>query len=449
MKILFIYPSNDPSYPLQLGALSAFIKQKKHQSKLLPLKIVSILEKENFSEIKNAVKEFHPDYIGFSCYETAFPWIKKISSYIKKYWPKIKIIAGGYYATLAPEEVITFKAIDIVCRGEGELPLLELFNKPGRTDIQNLWIKKGNHIYKNQIRPLIENLDELPFPDRDMLDYQAQLDLEKKGERTIKVMATRGCPYFCTYCSNKYFRELVPNKNMYLRFRTSKNVIDEIKLLKSKYKFEYVGFHDDNLTLNVKWLKSFAKLYQKHIGLPFYCATRVEYCTNEILSILKKAGCYLLLIGVESGDEKYRSNMMKRFMTNKATVEAFRRARRMGLLTWSFTMVGLPKENRRMLAKTIWLNWQCKADFVMSSIFYPLKGTELGNLCYESGWVNQEKKESITSYAWDTILDHPILSTPEIRLAKYINSLTAVRSSLFWELASGRLKNYFLGRGRL
>ncbi len=449
MKILFIYPSNDPSYPLQLGALSSFIKQKKHQSKLLPLKIASTLEKEHYSEIKKTIKEFQPDYIGFSCYETAFPWIKKISSHLKKYWPKIKIIAGGYYATLAPDEVISFKPIDIVCRSEGELPLLELFNNPKRTDIKNLWIKKGNRIVRNSIRPLIEKLDELPFPDREMLDYQAQLDLDKKGERTIKVMASRGCPYFCTYCSNKYFRALVPNKNMYLRLRSPENVIKEIKELKSKYDFELVGFHDDNLTLDINWLRKFAQLYRKQINLPFYCATRVEYCKNKILDILKRAGCYMLLIGVESGDEKYRSGMMKRFMTNKATVRAFHRARRKGLLTWSFTMVGLPKENRRMLLKTLWLNWKCKADFVMSSIFYPLKGTELGNLCYENGWVNQEKKEDITSYAWDTVLNHPILSTPEIRLAKYLNSLTAIRSPLFWELATGRLKNYLLGKGRL
>lgn len=449
MKILFIYPSNDPSYPLQLGALSSFIKQNKHQSKLLPLKISDTLEREHYSEIKKVIKEFIPDYVGFSCYETAFPWIKKISSFVKKYFPKTKIIAGGYYATLAPEEVISFKPIDIVCRGEGEWPLLELFNAPKRTNIDNLWIKKGSRIIKNPIRPLIEKLDKLPFPDREMLDYQAQLDLEKKGERTIKVMASRGCPYFCTYCSNKYFRALVPNKNMYLRLRSPEDVIEEIKLLKSKYNFELVGFHDDNLTLDIKWLKKFAQLYKKHVNLPYYCATRVEYCKNEILRILKKSGCYLLLIGVESGDETYRSNMMKRFMSNKGTIDAFHRARRHKLLTWSFTMVGLPKENRRMLLKTIWLNWLCQPDFVMSSIFYPLKGTELGNMCYENGWVNQEKKENITSYAWDTILDHPILSTPEIRLAKYVNSLTAVRSPLFWGLATGRIKNYLLGKGRL
>ena len=449
MKILFIYPSNDPSYPLQLGALSAFLKKKKHQSRLLPLKINSVLEKEHFISLRKEIKNFEPDYVGFSLYETAFPWIKKLSTYIKKHFPKIKIIAGGYHATLVPEEVLSFPAIDIVCRGEGELPLSELFRNPNNTKIKNLWFKKGKKIIKNEVRPLMEDLDKLPFPDREMLDYQSHLNLEKAGERTVKVMASRGCPYFCTYCSNKYFREIYSNKSKYLRLRSPENVVEEIKLLTSKYKFELVGFHDDNLTLNKVWLKKFATLYKKEVNLPFYAATRVEYCTDEILETLKKAGCTLLLIGVESGDEKYRSSMMKRFMTNQAIIDAFHRAGKHGLLTWSFTMVGLPKETRLMLLKTLWLNWRSKPDFVMSSIFYPLKGTELGNLCYENNWVNQKKKDTITSYAWDSILDHPTLSNTEIRAAKYLNSFTAVRSSLFWKLATLRLKNYLLGKGRI
>lgn len=449
MKILFVYPSNDPSYPLQLGALSAFIKREGHESRLLPLIISTKLERAHFIELRKEINDFQPDFVGFSCYETAFSWIKKLSANIKKTNPEIKIITGGYHATLAPEEVISFPTIDIICRGEGEMALAELMNDPKNTHIQNLWFKKGKRIIKNSVRPLMEDLDKLPFPDRNMLDYQEHLDLDKKGERNIKVMASRGCPYFCTYCSNKYLRSIYSNQNKYLRFRSPKNVIREIKLLKSKYDFETVGFHDDNLTLDKKWLKEFAILYKKEINLPFYAATRAEYCTEEILKILKKAGCYLLLIGVESGDEKYRSSMMKRFMTNKATIDAFHRARKIGLQTWSFTMVGLPQENRRMLLRTLWLNWKARPDFVMASIFYPLKGTELGDLCYQNNWVNQKKKNEITSYAWDSILDHPILSAKEIRIAKYLNSFMAIRSPLFWKIASSRLNNFVLGKGRI
>jgi len=455
VKILFIYPSIDPSYPLQLGALSAYVKQRGHQTMLyqfdsqgstkVPPRVYEDLEEE--------IGSFQPHFVGFSCYEMSFPLIKKISRFIKKKWPEIEIIVGGYYATLVPDDVISFEATDIVCIGEGERPLAVLLDSREKgdrtTQIGNLWFKKNHQIIKNPIGPLIEDLDELPFPDRGLLDYQAHLNLEKRGQRNVKVMAGRGCPYVCTYCCNKYFRALYPNQHQYLRYRSPPNVVSEIKNLVEKYQFERVGFHDDNFTLNLGWLKSFTKLYRKEIGLPFYCAARVESCTDKVLDLLKEAGCYMLLIGVESGDEDYRRKVMRRFMSNRMIFDVFRRARERGILTWSFTMVGLPFENWRMIFKTLWLNWRCRPDFVMASIFYPLKGTELGDICYKKGWVNLEKREKISSYAWETILNHPILSERGIRLAKYLNSLTASRSRFFWRILLERSGGLLTRRQRI
>lgn len=411
------------------------------------------IPREVYSDLEKEIKSFSPDFVAFSCYEMSFPIIKKISRFIKKHWPGLEIIVGGYYPTLVPEDVISFPAIDIICLGEGERPLIALLNarEKGKrvTRIDNLWFKNGRQVIRNPVGPLIENLGELPFPDREMLDYQAQLDREEIGQRNIKVMATRGCPYFCTYCSNKYFRSIYPNKNKYLRFRSPKNVITELKELKKRYRFDKVGFHDDNLTLNPQWLKDFAKLYKEEINVPFYCAARVESCSDTILDLLKETGCYLLLIGVESGDEKYRRRMMKREMSDKMVVDAFRRARKKGLGTWSFTMVGLPFENRRMILKTLWLNWRCRPDFVMASIFYPLKGTELGDVCYQRNWVDLERRENVASYAWESILNHPTLSQTEIRLAKYLNSLMAVRSGFFWKAVLSRLRSLLVYHSRI
>lgn len=441
MKILFIYPSLDQSYPLQLGALSAFIKSKGHQSQLLNLILPNGLTNSHLRQVENSIRKFKPQFVGFSGYEMAFTWIEKISSHIKKKHPHIKIIVGGYYPTLAPLDAISSPSIDIICRSEGEQPLLELLQNPRRTDIQNLWFKKNKKIIKNTIRPLMENLDLLPFPDRDMLNYQSQLNYDQKGDRTIKVMASRGCPYNCTYCSNKYLRSVVPNQSKYLRLRTPQNVIDEIKLLQSKYMFEKVGFHDDNLTLNEKWLEEFIKLYRQHVKLPFYCATRVERCNLKMLKLLKRGGCELLLLGIESGNEQYRTKIMNRYMSNAQTVTAFQNARKIGLKTWSFTMVGLPNETISNLFDTVKLNWQCKPDFVMASIFYPLKGTEMGDYCYQNGWVNYRKKEKISTYAWDTILNHPNLSPNLIKFAKWINISTSIRSPLFWKLFFQRFRD--------
>ena len=448
MKVLFIYPENYYSYPLQIGILSSYIKNKGHQSKLLSLLIKKEINNKNYEAIEKIIIEFKPDYVAFSVYEMAFPYVKKISTFIKKNWPEILIILGGYYPTLAPEEVISFPYVDIICLGEGEEALAELLSdKKINYGIKNLWFKTEKGIIRNPIRRLIEDLDNIPFPDREMLDYQEHLNFEKRGERNIKVMATRGCPYDCTYCSNNYIRSIYPNRSKYLRFRSPKNVIEELKYLKSNFVFEKVGFHDDNLTLNINWLRKFMELYLREINIPFYCAARVESCKDEVLDILVNAGCYLLLIGVETGDEEYRSNLMKRNMTNKLIIEVFKRAKQKGLRTWSFTMVGLPFETRKMLFRTIWLNLKCNPDFVMASIFYPLKGTELGDVCYKNNWVNLEKKEKVSSYAWESIINHNNLKQYEIKLAKYVNSLTAFRSLFFWKIFLERFKNVLLNKG--
>ena len=455
MKVIFIYPSIDHSYPLQIGALSAFVKKKGHQIKLIIFKTrgSNDISSGAYKEISEKIKIFHPDFVAFSCYEMSFPIIKKIGAYIKNKWPCINILVGGYYPTLAPSDVISFHAIDIICLGEGEKALAKLLSSWSSAEknykIKNLWFKKDGKIIKNPVATLLEDLSELPFPDRKMMDYQSLLDLEPIGERTVNVMATRGCPFQCSYCSNKYFRSIYPNKHKYFRFRSPENVIAEIKSLKRKYKFEKIGFHDDNLALDISWLKTFTKLYKNEINMPFYCATRVESCTDEILDELKKAACYLLLIGVESGDEKYRKKIMKRYMTNHQIITAFRRARGKGLLTWSFTMVALPFENRAMIFKTLWLNWQCHPDFVMASIFYPLKGTELGDICYKNGWVNLKIKERVSSYAWESILNHPVLSKTEIKIAKYLNSLVAIKSMFFWKILRRRLINFVIYKQRI
>lgn len=442
MKVLFIYPSNDISYPLQIGSLSAYVKKFNHQTKLLNLLVKRTLSREHFNEIESVVENFEPDFIAFSCYETAFPWVKEITSFVKKKWPKVITIIGGYFPTLCPEEVISASSVDIICRGEGEMALEELLKSKGRNfRIKNLWFKKDGRITRNSIRPLVENLDELPYPDKEMFDYQKHLDqAEKKGERMVKVMASRGCPYECTYCCNKYFRQLYSNKERYLRVRSPKNVVSELKELKRRYRFEKVGFHDDNLTLSINWLKEFCRLYRKEVNLPFYCATRVESCSPEVLDLLQKSGCYLLLIGVESGNEEYRRGIMKRFMSNEQIIDVFRRARQKGILTWSFTMVGLPQESRTMLLQTLLLNWHCRPDFVMASVYYPFKGTELGNFCYKNNLVDFKKKEKVFSYAWESVLKQEELSAFEIRLAKYLNCFIAARSSLFWRLLVNRLK---------
>lgn len=467
MRILFVYPDNNPSYPLQIGAISAYLKERGHETKLLmPLmKSGALVESRHLDEIFGEIQAFSPDYVGFTGYETALPWIRQIARYVKNHFPQVQTVLGGYFPTMQPNEAIRMPEIDIICLNEGERPMAELLDSEGlRRDIPGLWFKDehGTPI-PNPIGPVLEDLDELPWPDRDMLDYQAHLNYEPVGERCIKVMAGRGCIYQCTYCGNWYIRANLDRKSKkkYFRLRSPEDVVAELKHLKSRYEFEKVGFHDDIFWSDKQWLRDFVPLYKQDVGTPYYCATRVELCDDETLALLRDSGCYLLLMGVESGDERFRGRILKRGMTNDSTVSVFRRARERGILTWSFTMVGMPYETFGMMLRTIWFNWICRPDFVQCSIFYPLRGTDMGEMCYKENWVDLEKRDRVTSYAWDTILKHPsvarwlwnfihgqenpLLPRFVIRAAKYANIFTAARNRLFWRLLANRIMGRWKG----
>lgn len=430
---MFINIGPDSTYPTGIGSLSAFLKRNSHCTILVDIVANKpLINKSQYKYIKKKINDFNPRLIGFTVFETGFYWVKQICDFIKKINPSIITIAGGYYPTLSPENVINYDSVDIICRGEGEYALLELVNRLESNNeiknIDNLWIKQKGIIHRNKIGPLIENLDDLPFWDRKMYDYQNHLNLSRKGSRNVKVMAARGCPYHCTYCSNRYFKELYPNKDKYVRMRTVDHVIEELIYLRNNFDFDYVGFHDDDLTLFSDWLKEFSEKYKKEINIPFYCAARAETCSEENLDYLKMAGCFMVLIGIECGDEKFRKKMMNRKMSNKLILDVCKRIKKRKMLLWTFNMVGMPGENRRQVLKTILLNWRIGPDFAMTSIFYPFKGTEMGDLCYQEGLVNLKKKERIGSYANDTILDHPNISDLEMKIFKYLTIFSALRT---------------------
>lgn len=446
MNILFIHPENQESYPIQIGALAAFLKRHGYNVDYLPLQVSVTVEDSHRALVSATVDEKRPGLIAFSCYETSFSWIKAIAHHVKK-TANIPTVIGGYYPTLAPEEVISDRCFDYVCIGEGEFPLLELCQgleeKRDLLRVKNIWTVDRGVVVRNEIRPLIENLDELPFPDRDIIDTQAQLNRGEIGDRNIKVIASRGCPYNCTYCSNSFFRKLYPNGERYVRMRSVEHLIQELELLKKRFVFDSIGFHDDNLTLYPSWLEKFSRMYKERIDLPFYCASRVERCSDDVLAKLKYAGCSMILFGVESGDEQYRKQHMKRFMTNEQIKKAFRATRRFGIKTWAFNMIGMPFEKRQNVWRTIALNCSIRPSFAMTTIYYPFKGTDMGNICYKNGWVNMQKKERVGTYAFDSILNHPHMPNREIVLYKYLCILTAVGSPIFFRALISRVLGLF------
>ncbi len=415
MHVLFIYPDiciASGRFHEGIGYLSSVLKTEGHKTSLLHIE--KELTKE---ELCARVDALHPDLIGFSATTNQYPYVQLYSRWIKE-THDIPLVCGGIHPTLCPEEVISDNSIDILCMGEGEYPLLELANKLEKGedvfDIRNLWVKQGK-VYRNPLRPLIENLDELPFPDRELFDYGSMLkefSHRSEGLNVAEVMTGRGCPFNCTYCCNHALRKFYQGLGNYTRRRSVDNVLAEIEQLIERYKVNWLIFDDDTFTLQPKWIEEFCEKYRQRFSVPFQCNAFPTTLNGEIIQKLKQAGCERIAIGIESGNEWLRKEVLKRPISNEQIVKAFRSVAEAGIKTYSFNMVGFPHETPEMIEDTIKLNLLLDPDHIQTSIFYPYPGTQLYELCKENDWLGQDRKSSY--FAEGTILNLPTLTQEQI-----------------------------------
>jgi radical SAM superfamily enzyme YgiQ (UPF0313 family) len=277
--------------------------------------------------------------------------------------------------------------------------------------IKNLWVRDGERIIKNEMRPLIEDLDELPFPDKSCLDFQKAID---GYNGTIRYIFSRGCVFSCAYCSNKALSDVYGGK--YFRIRSPQKAISEIEKDMHTYTFTQIMFDDDTIHIDKKWFLEFFDLYRKQVRIPFKCNIRPDIIDEEIVDALKDAGVARVNIGVEHGNEEFRKNYLNRDMTNLQIIQTFALFRQHNIDCFAHLMVGLPYENKRIFLDTVRL---CRKLAISQgnpiNVFHPYPATPLGDLCEKKGWVIPhrhyiERENSITSY--------PTFKKEEIELCK-------------------------------
>ncbi len=413
MKVLFIYTDifTNQYFHFQygIGSNSSVLKQGDHSISLLYLS-----QEISREELTRRVKGLRPDLIGFSTGTHQWRFAREFSRWLKESF-NIPIICGGIHPTLAPEEAISEPGIDMICRGEGEYALLELADKMEAGEdisrIQNLWIKSPEgEIIRNPLRPPILDLDSLPFPDRDIYDYEHLL---KENAYEHMVMASRGCPYQCSYCCSPAVNQLYSGKGSPVRMRSPQNVIKELTMLQNRFRVDSLFFTDEIFTLNHHWLSEFCQLYQSKFTIPFKAYARVETVNKEVFKLLKEAGCFMVLIGVESGNEEIRRKIMNRKMKNEDIIRVFQMADEIGLKTWSDNLLGVPGETRETIQETIDLTLKISPDHIQNSIFFPYPGTELYKHCEREGYLTGEE---LTSYFEDSsVINLPTITREEIQ----------------------------------
>ncbi|MFH0788220.1 MAG: radical SAM protein [Pseudomonadota bacterium] len=383
-----------------LMSISAYLKQNGYSD----IHFGYYPEKDYLEKWKEDLDHIKPQLIGIYATAPQFQFIQKMVQAVSD--PAPFIILGGPHPTIFPQCLEQTSRLNAICIGEGEYPMLELAQalEQGKdyTQIKNLWVKENGRLIENPTRPFIQDLDSLPFVDRELNDHQKVID--NWGLSQIRIMAGRGCPFNCTFCSNHRIRKL--QEGGYVRFRSADHIIEEIKRLQKRYRFNEILFDDDICWIDRDLVHEFADRYKKEIGLPFMFSGRVEILDRDKLTKLKEAGGTRVGFGVEHGDQKFRNTVLRRNMTNKQILEVSRIAKDVGLQVKTLNMVGLPGETLELHQATIKINQQIQPDVVGVSIFYPMPGTDLYDLCLEKGYI---KEESASLGDGDTIFKKSLL----------------------------------------
>lgn len=416
MKILIVWPDikSNARYEVNMGIslISAILKNAGHETLLFKPDVFS--KKEFLSKIY----QYNPDLVGFSLTTHQYQYAIRYAKFLKQV-RKIPTIFGGFHPTLAPNNVISNPHVDMICRGEGEFTMLELVNalKKGKdySKIPNLWIKKKNgQIIKNPLRKLVEDLDSLPFADREFINQE---EILKNNGFRLDISIGRGCPYNCPYCCNSALRKIYKDKGKFIRLRSVDNVLLELDKILKKYKVKEIHFQDDMFLLNKKWLEEFTDKYSKDYHIPFHISARIEHIDGNAAFLLKKAGCISVTIGVESGNEWLRKTVLNKKISNQDILKARSLLKKAGIKMCSLNMVGVPKETPQMVQETIDFNKKLDPDWLACSIFSPYPGTELYKLCEENGLLKKDFTNFSSSYLDEksaSILELPTISKKEI-----------------------------------
>ncbi len=269
---------------------------------------------------------------------------------------------------------------DILVIGEGEQTMLEIIrtvqqgNRSEYAHIDGLAYRSDGEIIKTKERSRIRPVDDLPFPAREKIDMQPYLETWKThhGKSAMTVSTQRGCPYTCKWCSTAVYGQSY-------RRRSPEIVASELKYLKDNYQPDSIWFVDDVFTVSHKWLEGFVEeVISQDAVIPFECISRADRMNEDVVDLLKQAGCFRVWIGAESGSQRVIDLMDRRVDVNHVS-DMIKLTRAKGMEAGTFIMLGYPGETEEDIIKTVNYLKDCKPDQFTITVAYPIKGTSMYN----------------------------------------------------------------------
>lgn len=339
--------------------IAAVARNLGHECALYDL--TTIPEGEEIAAFESQVASFGPDLLAVSVRSSEWSFVERLFQSVNV-GDALRVV-GGPHATVTPDECINI--FDIVVRGEGEATFGEILQRTAAqddfSDIDGCWVTQGSRIVKNEMRDLISNLDQLPLPYWRLFADIHYHDPYIKAYATRATVigsfeTSRGCPYACSYCTNSYSRKLYKGKGKWRREKFPERIVEEIQAFRDEMGgLDFVLFVDEIVLTDIDRLKKFSVLYCTEISVPFCFMERPENMT----------------------DEKVRKTTLNRHHSQETIISAFKTARKHGIGTYAFTMVGFPGESRQSIIETYKVLKEARPDTIQTTTFFPLKGSKL------------------------------------------------------------------------
>ena len=415
------FPLKEAAVPLGLGYLASVITNKGHNVKIVD----SILEGFNqcktfntaFNEyglsdeqIVEKIKNYKPEVIGISCSFTS-KWllVKRLSQKIKEAYPDGLIIIGGIHSTNSPESVLNESCVDFVVIGEGESVIEQFLDKlitdKDYSKIKGLGYKENNILHINKNIEFIQDLDKIPFPARHLMAYEKYFEYNRNS-----VIATRGCPFNCSFCS------MTAVMGRQFRHRSVNNFVDELEEIYKTYKTRFFSFDDDNFTLNREFVIGVCdEIIKRKLKICWHTPNGVyiNSLTFDVLKKMKEAGCYFICLAIESGDERMHKYMNKSISLSQVK-KVIDWCTELKIFTLGFFMVGMLGETMQSMEISKKFALSLPLDSATVAIATPYPNTRFYKECIQ--------KQYIKNYMYDLLNGHECVVDTENLTAEQVKS---------------------------
>jgi len=393
--------------PLGLACIAGSLIEDKHEVNIFDFN----LYEKGYNEFTEKIRSFNPDFVGITFVTPLIREADKITKIVKEINPKIVLIGGGPHCSSFPESSLNETSLDIAVIGEGDFVIKEIIKKKTLAKIKGIAYRKGKKIIVNKRGDFIKNLDILPMPAFHLYEkekYKVSSAIARKNP-VVWLETSRGCVFGCIYCNKSCFGRT-------FRAKSPERVLKEFILVKN-LGFKEIHLTDDGFTTNLERVKKICDLLiENKVNMDWSTITgiRVDRVDRELLIKLKKAGCYRVYFGIESGNQEIINNI-KKGITLEQVKNAVAWAKEAGLEVAGYFMIGLPGETEKTMQDTINFAKSLDLDLAKISITIPLPATEMFNNLESNNLIKTHDWERFKFYSTpSSIYNHQNLSWPVI-----------------------------------